>query len=89
MLSKAKATLPDVTFQLGDLKTYAPDTGVDLLFSNAVYHWLRREDRIPTILRLLQTQAAGSVFAFQVPDNYDEPSHKAMREAAAARRAVE
>lgn len=56
--------------------------GPDLLFSNAVFHWLRTEDRIPTILRLLQTQPPGGVLAFQVPDNYDEPSHKAMRETA-------
>ncbi|KAH8888506.1 S-adenosyl-L-methionine-dependent methyltransferase [Thozetella sp. PMI_491] len=84
MLAKARATLPGREFLQADLKTYAPETGADLLFSNAVYHWLRHEDRIPTILRLLQTQQAGGVFAFQVPDNYYEPSHKAMREAAAA-----
>ncbi len=84
MLSRARATLPGVDFHLGDLHTYQPATGADLLFSNAVYHWLRRDTRIPTILRLLATQAPGGVFAFQVPDNYDEPSHKAMREAAAA-----
>lgn len=56
--------------------------GPDLLFSNAVFHWLRRKDRIPAILRLLSTQPSGGVFALQVPDNYNEPSHKAMRETA-------
>ncbi|PSR78358.1 trans-aconitate 2-methyltransferase [Coniella lustricola] len=56
--------------------------GPDLLFSNAVFHWLRRPERIPTVLRLLASQPSGGVFALQVPDNYNEPSHKAMRETA-------
>lgn len=80
MLKKARANLPGVTFVQGDLHTFHPEAGADLLFSNAVFHWLRREQRIPTIQRLLETQRPGSVLAFQVPDNYEEPSHKAMRE---------
>lgn len=82
MLSKARQALPDVDFVQGDLKTFEPEPGTDLLFSNAVFHWLRTEDRIPAIVRLLRTQNPGGVFAFQVPDNYEEPSHRAMRETA-------
>lgn len=82
MLEKARASLPGVDFVQGDLHTFQPEAGADLLFSNAVFHWLRREQRIPTILRLLQSQEPGGVLAFQVPDNYEEPSHKAMREVA-------
>lgn len=82
MLSKAREALPGTPFFQADLKTFEPEPGTDLLFSNAVFHWLRTEDRIPTILRLLRTQEPGGVFAFQVPDNYEEPSHKAMRETA-------
>lgn len=82
MLSKARASMPDVNFVQGDLHTYQPEPDTDLLFSNAVFHWLRSEQRIPTILRLLKSQKAGGVLAFQVPDNYQEPSHKAMREVA-------
>lgn len=82
MLQKARANLPGITFELGDLHTFQPGAGADLLFSNAVFHWFRREQRIPTILRLLESQNSGGVLAFQVPDNYAEPSHKAMREVA-------
>lgn len=106
MLRKARATLPGVEFERGDLRTwqYRPENGgggesgvgagggeVDLLFSNAVLHWLRRADRISTALRLLQDGgeggglASGGVLAFQVPDNHDEPSHRAMREVATER----
>lgn len=82
MLTKARATLPDVPFHQGDLTTYTPGDAVDLFFSNAVFQWLPKEERISTIKRLLQTQTPGSVFAFQVPDNFTEPSHAAMRETA-------
>ncbi|ROV95488.1 hypothetical protein VPNG_08920 [Cytospora leucostoma] len=80
MLAKARQAMPDVEFARGDLETFEPEPGADLLFSNAVFHWLRLEDRIPAVLRLLRTQGPGGVLAFQVPDNHEEPSHRAMRE---------
>jgi trans-aconitate 2-methyltransferase len=55
---------------------------VDLLFSNAVFHWLRSPKRIPTLIRLMETLKPGGVLAFQVPDNYNEPSHTTMRKVA-------
>lgn len=94
MIRQARAAgLPSATvdFVQADLRTLTlpqqPGTAtrqpVDLLFSNAVFHWLRADERIPTVLRLLQTLLPpGGTLAFQVPDNYDEPSHKAMRETA-------
>lgn len=82
MLSKAREALPGVEFVEGDLRSYEPEPGADLIFANAVFHWLRTEDRIPTITRLLATQKPGGILAFQVPDNYEEPSHRAMRETA-------
>lgn len=82
MLAKARSAMPGVEFIHGDLRTYEPDPGADLIFANAVFHWLRTEDRIPTIIRLLKTQKPGGVLAFQVPDNYEEPTHRAMRETA-------
>jgi trans-aconitate 2-methyltransferase len=96
MLTKARSTLPNTTFTLADMRTYTPQPapesdsntkgGATLLFSNAVFHWLRHPERIPTITRLLLTlpQGSGSALAFQMPDNYDEPSHRAMRETAAS-----
>lgn len=83
MLAKARATLPSVEFIHGDVRTYLPDPKTDLLFSNAVFHWLRRPERIPAITRLLLTLREGGILALQMPDNYDEPSHRAMRETAA------
>lgn len=79
MIEKAKKTLPNVEFSLGDLTTYVPKGPADLLFSNAVFHWLPQKERINIIANLIKSQRSGGVFAFQVPDNFSEPSHAAMR----------
>ena len=84
MLARARAALPTTSFAQADLSTYTPPPATSLLFSNAVFHWLPSTLRIPTITRLLQSQQPGGVLAFQVPANYDEPSHRAMRDTAAA-----
>ena len=84
MLEQARKALPGVEFEIGDVTTYEPEGQVDLFFSNAVFQWVNEEDRIPSILRLLSFQPEGGVFAFQVPDNFNEPSHIAMREIASS-----
>ncbi|OJJ46020.1 hypothetical protein ASPZODRAFT_67300 [Penicilliopsis zonata CBS 506.65] len=96
MIDKARKTLPGVPFQVADLESYRPsssssssDTGdpsstVDLFFSNAVFQWLPASQRIPILQSLITSQSTGGVFAMQVPDNMDEPSHVAMRETAMA-----
>ncbi|KAL4781295.1 S-adenosyl-L-methionine-dependent methyltransferase [Aspergillus varians] len=84
MIQKARATLPDVDFSVDNLGTYAPQRPVDLFFSNAVFQWLPRGQRLQIIKRLIESQPQGGVFAFQVPDNLTEPSHVAMRETAAS-----
>ncbi|KAF1359582.1 S-adenosyl-L-methionine-dependent methyltransferase [Lizonia empirigonia] len=84
MLAKASASLPGAEFVKGDLSTFALKEGeqVDLLFSNAVFHWLRNPTRIPTLTRLFETLRPGGVLAIQMPDNYNEQSHSLMREVA-------
>lgn len=84
MLAKASASLPGVEVVKGDLSTFALKEGeqVDLLFSNAVFHWLRNPTRIPTLTRLFATLRPGGVLAIQMPDNYNEQSHSLMRDVA-------
>ncbi|EAU36025.1 trans-aconitate 2-methyltransferase [Aspergillus terreus NIH2624] len=83
MIQKAKSTLPEIDFRVADLRSYTPSSPTDLFFSNAVLQWLRRDERIEVVKRLLRTQSPGGVFAFQVPDNLMEPSHVLMRDVAA------
>ncbi|KAL2867624.1 S-adenosyl-L-methionine-dependent methyltransferase [Aspergillus lucknowensis] len=82
MIRKARTTLPNVEFTVEDLRTYAPQESVDVFFSNAVFQWLPRNERLQVIRRLMESQPSGGVFALQVPDNLTEPSHAAMRETA-------
>lgn len=85
MIEKARKRLPNVPFELGDLNTWTPthtQEKVDVFFSNAVFQWVPSEQRLPLIRRFLEMQAPGGVFAFQVPDNFLEPSHTMMRETA-------
>jgi trans-aconitate 2-methyltransferase len=84
MLAKARTALPNVTFKLGDVGEFAPpeEESVDLIFSNAVFHWLRSWTRIPTLSGIFQPLRPGGVLAIQVPNNYHEPSHVLMRSTA-------
>ncbi|KAH7564366.1 hypothetical protein BM1_01413 [Bipolaris maydis] len=69
----------NVDFVAGDIANFEVEQGTDLVFSNAVFHWLRSADRIPALQRLFASLKPGAVLAFQMPDNYHEPSHALMR----------
>jgi trans-aconitate 2-methyltransferase len=91
MLKKANAEFEgerNVDFVTGDLSTFKLGGGeegggkVDLLFSNAVFHWLRSPTRLSTLTRLFSSLSPGSVLAIQVPDNYHKATHRMMRKTA-------
>jgi trans-aconitate 2-methyltransferase len=80
MLVAARKRLPGVTFAEADAATWQPDGPVDLLFANAVFQWV--PDHLAVMARLLAAMPSGGVLAVQMPDNLDEPSHRAMRDVA-------
>jgi trans-aconitate 2-methyltransferase len=82
MIEKARARLPDVTFELEDAQAWSPAEPVDVIFSNAVFQWLPNHQEV--MRRLVRLLAPGGVLAVQMPDNLSEPSHRLMRETAAA-----
>jgi trans-aconitate 2-methyltransferase len=55
---------------------------VDLAYANASLQWVGDHERL--LPRLLSALAPGGVLAVQMPDNLDEPSHRLMRDTAAA-----
>jgi trans-aconitate 2-methyltransferase len=72
-----------VEFSVGDLRSWQPPTaaGVDVLVANAVLRWVPGHlDLLPD---LVGTVRPGGWFAFQVPGNFDEPSHMIRAELAA------
>lgn len=80
MLEKARERLPYTTFVQADLATWTPETTYSLIFANAVFQWL--PDHMAIFERLMQSLDKGGVLAVQMPDNLDEPSHRAMEETA-------
>lgn len=80
MLDEARRREPSVTWQQADIATWQPE-GEALIFSNAAFHWL--DDHAGLLSRLVGGLRRGGVLAFQVPDNFDQPSHTIMRDVAA------
>ena len=87
MVERARATAEGVTFEVADLRDWAPlSTGpttgaVDVLVSNATLQWV--PDHLDMLPRLVDAVAPGGWLGFQVPANFDEPSHTIRTELAA------
>jgi trans-aconitate 2-methyltransferase len=82
MLRQARERLPQCAFLEADLSDWAPDPATDLLFSNAVFHWV--PDHPGVLARLLQSLSSGGVLAVQMPDNTAEPALMLMEKVAAS-----
>jgi trans-aconitate 2-methyltransferase len=74
---------PGLHFEKADIATWAGGSGPwDLLFSNAALHWV--EGHAALFQRLTPMLAAGGQIAIQLPVSFDDPSHRAAVEIAAA-----
>ncbi|MBZ5737752.1 trans-aconitate 2-methyltransferase [Nocardioides mangrovi] len=81
MIGKARE-LAGIRFQVADLREWRPAPGsVDVLVSNATLQWV--PGHLELLPRLVQAVAPGGWLAFQVPGNFDEPSHTIRTELAA------
>jgi trans-aconitate 2-methyltransferase len=69
-----------LSFALGDVREFAPDGGVDVIVSNAVLQWV--PDHLPVVARWAGYLRPGGWLAFQMPGNFDQPSHEAIRDLA-------
>jgi trans-aconitate 2-methyltransferase len=78
MLRQARERLPGRAFVQGDLATWNPPAGTDLLFANAVFQWVPEHPAV--LARLLKALPSGGVLAVQMPDNTREPALTLMRE---------
>jgi trans-aconitate 2-methyltransferase len=78
MLQRARVELPAARFVEADISGYRPETPPDVLFANAALQWVPgHQELMPRLVGLL---APGGVLAVQMPCNFDEPSHRLMRE---------
>jgi trans-aconitate 2-methyltransferase len=78
MLARASGALPEVDLVEADASSWVPEAPVDVLFANAVLHWLPDHDAL--FPRLLGYVADAGVFAVQMPRNFHAPSHTSLRE---------
>jgi len=80
MVAKA-GRIEGVRFEVGDLRRWQPSRPVDVLLSNATLQWV--PGHLDLLPRLVDQVSPGGWLAFQVPGNFDEPSHVIRRELAA------
>jgi trans-aconitate 2-methyltransferase len=82
MIEKARAVDPAVAFEVADLRTWVAEAQpVDVLVSNATLQWVPGHlDLLPALVSRVMP---GGWLAFQVPGNFDEPSHVIRTELAA------
>jgi trans-aconitate 2-methyltransferase len=86
MLLQARDAMPNETrlsWVEDDLARWAasaPESGVDLVYSNAALHWL--DGHATLFPRLMALVAPGGALAVQMPSNFAAPSHVLLNEIA-------
>lgn len=63
--------------RVGDVRDWTPAPDTDILVSNATLHWVPEHAEL--LVRWAGQLGTGSWIAFQVPGNFDAPSHQAVR----------
>ena len=82
MIAAARRRLGQpVDYAVADLRDWRPERPVDVLVSNATLQWV--PGHLELLPSLVAAVAPGGWFAFQVPGNFDEPSHTIRAELAA------
>ena len=66
-----------VEYVVADLRTWRPPEPVDVLVSNAALQWV--PGHLDLLAPLVEVVAPGGWLAFQVPGNFDQPSHTLRR----------
>lgn len=65
---------------VGDVSAWSPAADTDVVVSNATLHWI--PDHVELVRRWARELTPGSWLAFQVPGNWEAPSHRALLEVA-------
>jgi trans-aconitate 2-methyltransferase len=79
MLAKARADNPSAPFVQADVATWQPEQAVDVIYSNAMLHWLDGHESL--IAGWLSALAPAGWLAIQMPRNFGEPSHTNINDA--------
>jgi trans-aconitate 2-methyltransferase len=71
------ATAGRLSFRVGDVASLDPGRPVDVIVSNAVLQWV--PGHLDLLPRWASWLADGGWLAFQLPGNFDQPSHAILR----------
>ncbi|MFN3824762.1 MAG: methyltransferase domain-containing protein [Pseudorhodobacter sp.] len=82
MLDRAREGGAYSTLTLADLRDWTPEAAPALIFSNAALQWI--EDHGTLFPRLAGMLAPGGTLAVQMPRQWGAPSHRFLRDIAAA-----
>jgi trans-aconitate 2-methyltransferase len=82
--ARRRAVIDRLRFERSDVASWRAPGPLDVIISNACFQWIPDHDRLMD--HLTGQLAAGGILAFQVPNNFREPSHtivwEVMEEAA-------
>jgi trans-aconitate 2-methyltransferase len=81
MIARARSLGAPATFVEADVRSWHPDADTDVVTCNATLQWVHGHEALLT--RWIGELPAGAWLAFQVPGNFDAPSHQALRRLAA------
>ena len=73
-----------LSFELADLREWQPARPAGVIVSNAALQWV--PDQLDVLSRWPDMLAPGGWLAFQVPGNFDQPSHQILSELASSPR---
>jgi trans-aconitate 2-methyltransferase len=77
MLGQAKASGVRAAWIQSDIASWSPSAPYDVIYANAAFQWVGDHEAL--LPRLMSHVAPGGTLAFQVPRNFDEPSHMILR----------
>ncbi len=80
MIEAARKRMPDISFEIADISTWEEKGPFDIIFANAALQWVPDHDGL--LPALISKLSHGGSLAVQMPDNFEEPSHRLMRETA-------
>ena len=73
-----------LSFVVGDVSDWQPAQPLDVIISNAVLQWV--PNHMELLPRWTAYLATGGWLAFQLPGNFDQPTHAVLRELASSAR---
>jgi trans-aconitate 2-methyltransferase len=76
--ARRRAVTDRLRFERADVTQWSVPGTSDVMLSNACFHWIPDHDRL--FDHLVPQLAPGGILAFQVPNNFAEPSHVAVQE---------